>query len=148
MSMPLTRDHSARRLALYLPHLVPDLRCDAHAFEEVGEIDAARPGGVDQRFRREHRALERIGRGDVRTRGCRADRNPDARAREREALGDDAGLHEFGERGVGKYDHIGRLAAFQAVHHLHARHPGIRHPVAAGALEVGQQLEIGFPECC
>src|SRR5262245_2057186 len=59
--------------------LVLDLIGDAHALEQCGHIDAARPGGIGDRFCRQHRLLDLVAGADVGLRHAGAHRDADPR---------------------------------------------------------------------
>src|SRR5262249_20272722 len=82
------RNQRAGRLALYLLRLILDRGSDAHPLKETDEIDAARPGGIHDGLRSEHRPLERLARADIRSGGSRFDGDGDARSGEVDSVCD------------------------------------------------------------
>src|SRR5215211_1425263 len=89
---------------------------DPEALEHLGEVDAARGAegrvGVDDRFRRKQRPLQRLGRADVGL-GCAgayAETNAGARQDDLAIRRDAALLDEVIKRGGGKDEHVHRFA--------------------------------------
>ena len=141
------RDHLTDRIAGRRdPALGFDRIGNSEALEHSLEIDAARAGRICDRFGRQQRMLECVGRADVGLRRARAHGDADAGAHEIDtAAGDELALLDEVVDAGARHDHqVGDLAALHPAHDAGGAGPGRRHLVLGCALELRDQLEIGL----